>query len=295
MSALREHEPPEVSGQENPIADQPSRPARRPGRVGKRREAERLSLDFEALGGPVVAVCGLAGGAGTTTLAWLLAQAAAQASSVPVMLAELPSSSGGIRALFGVSGSSSLARAVAAMAAERPQPLEPADGPHGLRVLASRPHAAPELPREALSGVLSQARGEHGLVVLDCGTLLAADARTALTAVTHVVWTLPAGVEAADRAQALFDSELAPPIGAAREVLAVTASGPPLVSLAAQRTLRRLSAERCERLVIVPRTKALAAGRRHEIPRRLAMSVAAIAGVIQSERPVQGPTSHQLS
>src|SRR5436305_1368767 len=41
-------------------------------------------LAFERLGGPLVAVCGLAGGAGTTTLALALARQAARESALPV-------------------------------------------------------------------------------------------------------------------------------------------------------------------------------------------------------------------
>ena len=60
-------------------------PRRRPAS----RAASSEQLAFHRTGGPLVAVCGLAGGAGTSTLAYLLARRAARHSTVPVLLAEL--------------------------------------------------------------------------------------------------------------------------------------------------------------------------------------------------------------
>ena len=61
--------------------------------------ARRAALAFTEPGGPVVVVCGLHGGAGTSTLALLLAHYAAAASSVPVLLCEAPGASGNQLAL----------------------------------------------------------------------------------------------------------------------------------------------------------------------------------------------------
>ena len=47
-------------------------------RAARRDRAIESGLVFDELGGPLVAVCGLAGGAGVSTLALLLARQAAQ-------------------------------------------------------------------------------------------------------------------------------------------------------------------------------------------------------------------------
>jgi hypothetical protein len=240
-------------------------------------------LAFDAPGGPVVAVCGLAGGAGTTTLAWLLAGAAARASAAPVLLAELPAASGGLTALTGLPATSSLAGLIAAAAGGGAARPAPARGPDGLALLASPAEACPELPpqalRAALRALLAGARRRHGLVVLDCGTLHAPDARTAAALATHIVWTVPAGPPGPARAGALLvDRTLAPLPDDAREVLAVSATRPAALALRGHRELRAVAAQRSARLVLVPHVRALAAGRGS---RQLATALAAIGGVLR--------------
>src|SRR5215208_3341661 len=58
-------------------------------------------LAFNQLGGPLVAFCGLTGGAGTSTIALLLARQAAAESSAPVLLAEADPLHPGLAALAG--------------------------------------------------------------------------------------------------------------------------------------------------------------------------------------------------
>ena len=67
--------------------------------LARRRRA--IGLAFDELGGPLVAVCGLAGGAGTTTLALLLAHQAAVASAAPILLTEADPLRPGLAALSG--------------------------------------------------------------------------------------------------------------------------------------------------------------------------------------------------
>ena len=64
---------------------------RLPGLLARQRAASTATLTglaFDRPGGPVLAICGLAGGAGTTTLAWLLARQAARESAAAVLLCE---------------------------------------------------------------------------------------------------------------------------------------------------------------------------------------------------------------
>src|SRR5207248_6304641 len=90
--------------------------------------------------GPMLAVCGLAGGAGATTLAYLVALAAAEQDDGPVLVADTGGPSGGLARLAGVATSHSLVELAAQIAGRRP--LEGgvyATGPAGVRVLATGP------------------------------------------------------------------------------------------------------------------------------------------------------------
>lgn len=52
--------------------------------------------------GPLLAVCGLTGGAGVTTLSYLIALAAARERADPVLVADMGGPSGGLAACAGV-------------------------------------------------------------------------------------------------------------------------------------------------------------------------------------------------
>ena len=88
----------------------------------------------------MLAVCGLTGGAGATTLAYLVALAAAEQDDGPVLIADTGGPSGGLATLSGVETPHSLPELAAQIAARRP--LETgvyATGPAGVRVLACGP------------------------------------------------------------------------------------------------------------------------------------------------------------
>src|SRR4051794_41494591 len=74
----------------------------------QRDHASACGLAFDQPGGPLVAVCGLAGGAGTSTLALALARQAAHESTAPVLLCETDSSAGGLAAVAHASSRLSL-------------------------------------------------------------------------------------------------------------------------------------------------------------------------------------------
>jgi hypothetical protein len=206
---------------------------------------------FDALGGPLVAVCGLAGGAGTTLLARLLAHEAAAASAAPALLAELPANAGDAARPGATSKTGAPPRAT---------PLEPA--------------------------ALAAARERHGIVVVDCGRLHAHDARAALELASHVLWAAPAGPDTGALATSLLlDSDLAPPPGSSLETLVVVATRPASLAPGGHRALRRVATERCERLVLVPHVRPLARGRSSAPPsRRLGAALHAIGGVL-ARRP----------
>ena len=121
--------------------------------------------------GPMLAVCGLAGGAGATTLAYLVALAAAEQDDGPVLVADTGGPSGGLAALAGVETSHSLVELAAHIAGHRP--LEGgvyATGPSGVRVLATAPEftndrharaARTTAPRRARSAPTDRDRLRH--------------------------------------------------------------------------------------------------------------------------------------
>lgn len=118
--------------------------------------AEVCGLSFDQPGGPIVAVCGLMGGAGTTTLAWLLARQAARESVAPTLLCESEALAGGLAVLAGAAsrtGLGDLARDLAQGIDLQAAPF--AQIPGGPRLIATVPRLGP--PR--LSGALERVLG----------------------------------------------------------------------------------------------------------------------------------------
>ena len=218
-----------------------------------RRSAAALpcGLAYERAGGPLVAVCGLAGGAGTSTLALALARQAARESAAAVLLCETDSSAGGMAAIAGVSSQLSLGELAAAALAGEAVPAPPfAAGPDGLRVIAAAPGHDVGDP-EQIRHVLGEARSAHGLVVVDGGVLGSVGSRSALAAATHVLFVMPATAAGLQRAEQLLATELGP-----RHSVALVAVSPAEKALRA-RELRGLAERHVDRLVFVPHIAAL--------------------------------------
>ena len=90
--------------------------------------------------GPLLAVCGLAGGAGVTTLSYLIALAAVRQWTDPVLVADTGGPSGGLAACAGVEVPRSLGELAEQLAAGVPLGGGIyATGRDGLRVLATGP------------------------------------------------------------------------------------------------------------------------------------------------------------
>jgi hypothetical protein len=220
-------------------------------------DSSACGLAFEKTGGPLVAVCGLVGGAGTTTLALCLARQAASESDAPVLVTEADGHRAGLAVTAGCATPHSLPTlARRAAAGDTPQHTFAQVAP-GLRLIATAPSRATPVEPDALHALLSQARAAHGLVVVDCGSV-SASAAAILDAATHILWTLPATPAALARARELFAADALPRSGRAPETLvAIAARQRPQASV---RGLRRLAATRCERLVLVPHSDRLARG-----------------------------------
>jgi Flp pilus assembly CpaE family ATPase len=229
----------------------------------RQRTASRATsseqLAFHRPGGPLVAVCGLAGGAGTSTLAYLLARRAARHSTAPVLLAEL-NPGGGLVALVGAASSlalGELARAVdEECAPERPF----AEAAPGLRLVAATELGAPDpLPSGALERLLDDARAAHGLVVIDAGQPTTGAGERLLAMADHLLLCVPATAAGVRRAELQLASGLLRRAGSAGNralVCAATQQG----ARAKARQLRRLADGRVDRLLLVPHLPQLAEG-----------------------------------
>jgi MinD-like ATPase involved in chromosome partitioning or flagellar assembly len=220
-------------------------------------ESASHGLRFDELGGPLVAVCGLVGGSGASTLAFALARQAARESAAPVLLTESDTHRGGLAVVAGQSTVLGL-RDLAQQVADGQTPREPfLELEHGLRLIAAAPRQGTKPEPAQLDALLRDARSAHGLVVVDCGVAWAA-ARPVLDASTHVIWTVTASRAAVTHARMLMASDALPTPGRSREVLvAVAVDRRTGVSV---RALRRLADLRCERLVLAPHADALARG-----------------------------------
>jgi hypothetical protein len=203
-----------------------------------------------AAGGPLVAVCGLQGGAGTSTIANLLAVTTAAADRAAIVLCEAPGASGDQAGLLDTTSRLSLAELARTVADGRP-PRRFWGRADDLRVLATPPQPAPLDARPAeLGAVLGLVQAEHALTVVDTGTVRDPYARAVLTTATHVLWVLRLEPGAIERARAQLASPLVPPL-AARQALLVRGAtrprfageGPPL---------RALAADHLAELVLVP-------------------------------------------
>ncbi len=226
--------------------------------------------------GPLLAVCGLTGGAGVTTLAYLVALAAAEQDDGPVLVADTGGPTGGLAALAGVETPHSLPELTVQLAAGRPLGGGVyATGRAGVRVLASGPEFCPTRADEQLARLLIYAREAHRLTVVDCGTLARAPDRLALAAATHIAWVLPATADGVSRARRVLD---AAPATAATQL--VIGRRDPRQSKAPLRELRRIAAERPAPLVLVPHLPGLEPGRLDGARRAAQVPVQAILGAL---------------
>jgi hypothetical protein len=224
---------------------------------GPRAGAAVCGLAFDEPGGPIVAVCGLVGGSGATTLAFGLARQTARESQTPVLLTEPDARLAGLTVLAGSSTPLCLA-GLAQRVAEGRAPADPfVEIEPRLRLVASAPGRGTDPQPEHLSALIREAQAAHGLVVVDCGTSWVT-AGPVLDAATHILWTLRASRDAVARARLLLVSDALPPPGRAREVLvALAADRRPSASV---RALRRLAAQRCDRLVLARYSRVVARG-----------------------------------
>jgi hypothetical protein len=207
---------------------------------------------------PFVAVCGLTGGIGTSTLALLTAHALSAEASGPALLCELDGAGGGLAELAGASSPRSLSQLAAGIRG-RGLPFVALDA--RLRLIATPPHSPIDVSDQALVDTLTSARSVHAITVLDCGTVTTPGVEVALSLASHIVWVVGAGPRAAARVQAvLLDGALSLASAGTPALLAVAAI--PATDVRVDAALRDVAADCCQRLVLIPNASAQHARRR---------------------------------
>jgi len=227
--------------------------------------------------GPLLAACGLAGGSGVTTLVYLVALAASQHSSEPVLVADTGGPSGGLAAIAGVEAPRSLPELAAHLAAGLPLlgGLY-ATGLSDLRVLATGPEFTSTCAHEQLTRLLADAREAHGLTVIDCGTLAREVDQATASVATHVAWIMPATAHGASRARRVLD---AAPRLSGRELIVARCDA--RQAKAPLRELRRIAGERRAPLVLIPHLPGLEATKPDRAVDAAQVPVQAILGALR--------------
>jgi Flp pilus assembly CpaE family ATPase len=227
---------------------------------------------------PLLAVCALCGGAGASTLAYLIGRHRARHAERPVLVCDTGGPTAGLSAYAGVESPRSLGGVADALVAGESlaDGLFVEDG-GGLRVLARPPQCEQQGHEGALRRVLHDAREAHALTVVDCGTLNHAADRWVLAAATHVAWVLPATDSAVLRGERVL---AAIPSLAGRPELIVArpdASGhrPPTP------VLKQLAAERAAPLVLMPHIPDLVEHPPEEALEAASVTLAAMEAVVR--------------
>jgi MinD-like ATPase involved in chromosome partitioning or flagellar assembly len=226
---------------------------------------------------PLLAVCGLAGGAGVSTLSYLIALAAARQWADPVLVADTGGPSGGLAACAGVEVLRSLGELAQHLAAGIMLGAGIYEtGRDGLRILAAGPEFSSPPADGQVRELLAHAREAHGLTVIDCGTLARGTEQTAAAAATHVAWVLTAAAHRVKHGRRVL--EAAPRLTGKELIVArndVRRSSAPL------HELRRLAAERRAPLVLVPHLTGLDASRLDACAEAAQVPVQAILGALR--------------
>ena len=233
---------------------------------GDSRDRSHQSVRASGRRGLLVAVCGLCGGAGASTQAYLIA-AAEQAVLEPgtVLVADMGGPGSQLADYAGVASPRSLTEAADLAAASQPIGQLVAIAGDGLRVLACGPGFATDCAADGVSMLLDHARSHYGLSVIDCGTLARRADQIALVKATHIVWVLPATRSAARSAERLLD-QINPSLSGTEIVVARCDPSQPK---APSRLLRGLAQQRHAPLVLMPAVGDLAETR---LPQALEVS-----------------------
>jgi MinD-like ATPase involved in chromosome partitioning or flagellar assembly len=234
------------------LADNPSATGASLARSGSRVMA--LDVDVERLphptagAGPLLAVCGLCGGAGTSTLSYLIARFSARRQSDPVLVCDTGAPDGGLAHYAGVSTQRSLLELGEHVTAGLATGRLYVTGADGVRVLATGPRFPEQRAADGVHLVLDHARSAHALTVVDCGTLSRAADHIALAMASHIAWVLPATPTGVRRGERVLDA-VSPYLLGRELIVARRDEREPKCAL---NDLKRLARERDATLVLFP-------------------------------------------
>jgi MinD-like ATPase involved in chromosome partitioning or flagellar assembly len=158
--------------------------------------------------GALLAVCGLCGGAGASTLSLLIARFALWERGGAVLVCDTGGPGGGLAAYAHSETPRSLPEIAERLEAGLPAGEHYTVPEEGLRVLATTPRLPDEdeCPVEGIATFLQAARAAHRITVVDCGTLARRADQITVRAATHVAWVLPATASAVERAGRVLEA-----------------------------------------------------------------------------------------
>jgi hypothetical protein len=198
--------------------------------------------------GPMLAVCGLCGGAGASTVAYLTARFSARRRCGPVLVCDTGGASGGLADHAGVTTALSLLEVAEHVTSGLSLGCVYGIAADSVRVLATGPRFTPGCDRDGIELVLEHARAAHALTIVDCGTLTREPDRLALANASHIAWVLPATPGGARRGARVLDAIDPHPL--AREL--VVARRNMREPKAGLRDLKRLAERRNATLILFP-------------------------------------------
>lgn len=168
----------------------------------------------------LVAVCGIGGGTGASTLAFLSAMYAQRFLSAPLLLCDAGGPTASMAVLAEKQSQLSLPQAAAAIGADSLAVPLFVPLTAKVRLIAREPDFDDALDFDGLRRLLRDACAAHPLTIVDCGTLQRPIERAVAEQASSILWTVQGSSLGAARARATLRSL---PLGADQEVLAVGA------------------------------------------------------------------------
>lgn len=160
---------------------------------------------WAAAAGELVAVCGLGGGLGTSTLAFALAGTAASQLDGVVLAADTGGPCASLALLAGEASGLELGEASVAIAAGGLRDRPDVELDVGLRLIARPPRTSDDYDPAALGLVLDQAQASHELTVVDCGTLQRSIEREVADRAGGLIWLTGGRAEDCRQARSRLD------------------------------------------------------------------------------------------
>lgn len=169
---------------------------------------------------PLLAVCGIGGGVGASTLAFLTAMHIQRFASAPILLCDTGGPGASLAAMAEKSSQLSLPQAATAIAGDALGVPLFVQLTAKLRLIARDPELDDSTDPEGLERLLFDARSAHPVTIVDCGSLQRPVERSVAKQASSILWITRDSLAGAKRAKSVLRSL---PLNADREVLAVCA------------------------------------------------------------------------